>query len=62
MLFYMHVGKVPFQNPIKTNFGFRNIAAKKYEQYWKLCEKNQNFTLSPQFKDLFIKLIASAPS
>lgn len=35
MLFYMHVGKVPFQNPIKTNFGFRNIAAK---EIWAVLE------------------------
>ena len=67
VLFVLVMGFYPFDKPNITDSRFKYIAKKDFSGFWKKCEQkkansnNSNSTISPEFKDLFEKMICPKP-
>ena len=61
-LIILVTGKCGFKNATKSDPLYCNIISKDYNIYWSEVEENLSYiTLSPEFKDLFIKMIKCDP-
>ena len=72
VLFVLVMGFYPFDKPNITDSRFKYIAKKDFTGFWKKCEQkksinsngnnsNSNNNISPEFKDLFEKMICPKP-
>lgn len=72
VLFVLVMGFYPFDKPNITDSRFKYIAKKDFTGFWKKCEQkksinsngnnsNNNNNISPEFKDLFEKMICPKP-
>ena len=70
LLFILMTKKFAFEEAKTFNYIEREsqrlyhlIKLKQFDEFWKIIEKNYNIKiLSPQFKELFIKMVAYNPS
>ena len=64
ILFLLVTGNLGFNRATKHDPKYNMIMNKNYDKYWKIVESQHNFdwiTLSKEFKDLYLKMVANNP-
>ena len=71
VLFVLVMGFYPFEKPNITDSRYKLISKKDFQGFWKKCEQKKLFTnnnnsnnlfgVSPEFKDLFEKMVCPKP-
>ena len=71
VLFVLVMGFYPFDKPNITDVRYKMISKKDFSGFWKKCEQkkifinnnsNNLFVVSPEFKDLFEKMVCPKPN
>ena len=60
ILFIMKFGLFPFKEALKTNDFYKLIHNRNYKGFWRIFQKVICNT-SEEFKDLFLRMVASNP-
>lgn len=62
VLFVLVMGFYPFDKPNMIDSRYKLISKKDFDTFWKKCEQKKNlFGVSPEFKDLFEKMVCPKP-
>ena len=61
ILFDLITNIYPFESSIKTDKNYSYIINKQYKEFWDNIEKEINYPLSNEFKNLFLKMVSYKP-
>ena len=64
ILMILAIGYPGFENPSSDDPKYVNIISEKFDLFWNLIDpslKSRGITLSPEFKDLYIKMVQNLP-